>query len=105
MVTSICLLPRLWDGNRSRQISVCVCLQMKDLVAKVSATADADVCIDGTGSATAQVESHCLQAIYANVWAKVRLRTRCMYISPHGMCVARATKAACHSRSRLASPR
>ena len=78
-------LPAAISSSR-RQICVCVCLQMKDLVAKVSATAEADVCIDGTGSATAYVESHCLQAIYANVWAKVRLATRGMSI--YGVCLS-----------------
>jgi hypothetical protein len=45
---------------------------MEDLVAKVSATAEADVCVYGDDSAYAHVESHCIQAIYADVWAKVR---------------------------------
>lgn len=44
---------------------------MEELTAVVSAVADADVCIYGDGSASAHVESHCLNKIYANVWAKV----------------------------------
>lgn len=44
--------------------------EMVDLVAKVSAVAEADVCIYGTGYESSHVESHCLQKVYANLWAK-----------------------------------
>jgi hypothetical protein len=48
------------------------------LVAEVEATASAQVCVSGDARAEASALSSCKQAVYANVFAKVR--PRCLHL-------------------------